>query len=360
MALKFRRQRSLAVAPTPWTHTPDPRCSQPSKPTKPKEEFPPSTDRTEPSRSKSSHRYHRPFSAPPHTRCRAVDRRDQYGPAGHGGWPQTADWCCQLLSRIKMGSVSHHQARSAAFLCRARQASESGDVADAANAMRRSASHAAAALAVNLGMRHNSRRRLEIALHAYISSGQLSRSHVKTFRQVHAFPQYLAAAETRAATRIGGRGCPLRRLRRRVAVLLKDVEAIVAGNPRPVPLSQALAPWPASASWRARLPANHQRARHPRFAQLSRDCRALGPGARAHDAAPRSSRVVRPWRHARKMPVPSGNLRPAFASSISFSLVAHLAEGFGERDGHFDTGYPGCVAASGPQTANGVATKRPC
>ncbi len=133
-----------------------------------------------------------------------------------------------------MGSVSHHQARSAAFLCRARQASGSGDVADAANAMRRSASHAAAALAVNLGMRHNSRRRLEIALHAYISSGQLSRSHVKTFRQVHAFPQYLAAAETRAATRIGGRGCPLRRLRRRVAVLLKDVEAIVAGNPRPV------------------------------------------------------------------------------------------------------------------------------
>ena len=136
-----------------------------------------------------------------------------------------------------MGSVIHHQARSAAFLDRARSAG-TDDVNDAAAALRRSACHAATALAVHAGMPHNTRRRLEIALHAYVAQGQLSRSHIKTFRQLHSFPEYLASAAARPGKTIGGRGCPLRRLRRRVAALLNDVTAIIAGNPRPVRYAQ--------------------------------------------------------------------------------------------------------------------------
>ena len=133
-----------------------------------------------------------------------------------------------------MGTINHHQERSMAFLSRARTAGQAGDIADAAVALRRSVSHAATALAVNAGLCHNTRHRLEIAIHGCVSSGRMSRSHVKTFRQVHTLPEYLASEETRHGKRVGDRGCPLRRLRRRVAALLKDADAIIAGNPRPV------------------------------------------------------------------------------------------------------------------------------
>ena len=131
-----------------------------------------------------------------------------------------------------MGSIGHHLHRSETFLHRARCADTSA--ADVAIDLRRSVSHAATALAVHVGMSHSSTRRLELALHAAISSGQLSRSHVKTLRQVYDLPAFLASTASGDAEHIGGPGCPLRRLRRRAAALLKDVRAITAGQPRPV------------------------------------------------------------------------------------------------------------------------------
>ena len=185
-----------------------------------------------------------------------------------------------------MGTISHHQARAHEFLNRADRAiaNHNPHVAHdpltahdplmvslsnhdhapyhsaacaAAAALRRAATHAVTALAVNGGWKHKSRFQLETVLHAAISSDTLSRSHLKTFRQIHDLPQALSL---RGAKRRGNpdanppahpelvEGCPsvegchpvepcpatLRRLRRRVASLIKAVAALIAGNPRPV------------------------------------------------------------------------------------------------------------------------------
>ncbi len=92
-----------------------------------------------------------------------------------------------------MGTVPHHQARSEAFLNRARDAIAAGDATEAAHALRRAVSHAVTALAVHTGLRHNTTRRLEIALHNLIAGGQLSRSHLKTFRQAYSLPAHLSS-----------------------------------------------------------------------------------------------------------------------------------------------------------------------
>ena len=190
-----------------------------------------------------------------------------------------------------MGTISHHLARAHEFLNRADRAianhnpriahdplmvslSNHAPYHSAAAALRRAATHAVTALAVNAGWKHKSRFQLETVLHAAISSDTLSRSHLKTFRQAHDLPQTLSlraqrgnpAASTmslRPRARHGGGNpaakppahpelpqvrlrwvegchpvepCPttLRRLRRRVASLIKAVAALIAGNPRPV------------------------------------------------------------------------------------------------------------------------------
>ncbi|MYC34474.1 MAG: hypothetical protein F4X64_15020 [Chloroflexi bacterium] len=158
-----------------------------------------------------------------------------------------------------MGTISHHQVKAAEFLQRADRAIATHDPPEAAATLRRAASHATTALAVNAGWNHKSRRQLETALHAAISCDTLSRSHLKTFRQAHTLPQTLSL---RGATRRGnpdakipahpepveGRaGKPnhpvhpvnrcktqLRRLRRRVAALIKAAAALIAGDPKPV------------------------------------------------------------------------------------------------------------------------------
>ncbi len=167
-----------------------------------------------------------------------------------------------------MGTISHHQARAHEFLNRADRAianhnphvahdplmvslSNHAPSHSAAVALRRAATHAVTALAVNAGWKHKSRFQLETVLHAAISSDILSRSHLKTFRQIHDLPQPLSL---RGAKRRGNPAanppahpelvegyhpvepCPttLRRLRRRVASLIKAVAALIAGNPKPV------------------------------------------------------------------------------------------------------------------------------
>ena len=182
-----------------------------------------------------------------------------------------------------MGTISHHQAKAHEFLNRADRAitnrnpriahdplilSSSQDPSpsqnldpsqEAAAALRRAASHATTALAVNAGWKHKSRRQLETVLHAAISGDTLSRSHLKTFRQVHTLSQLLSlraqrgnpAASTMSLRGAKRRGNPapnppahtepvhpcqitLRRLRRRVAALIKAAAAIIDGHPKRV------------------------------------------------------------------------------------------------------------------------------
>ena len=145
-----------------------------------------------------------------------------------------------------MGTVAHHQDKTQCFLHRARDAVAAGDAIEAANALRRAASHAATALAVHTGFRHNTTRRLETALFNCISAGRLSRSHLKTFRHTYTLPDHLRDSDdSRPGHRNSNRGkpperrpdpahpacaIPLRRMRRRVTSMVKSIDDLIAGK----------------------------------------------------------------------------------------------------------------------------------
>ena len=164
-----------------------------------------------------------------------------------------------------MGTVPHHRAKAAEYLGHADRAIASHDPVAASVALRRAASHAATALNVHYDCKHNSRRRLEFAIHVAIADRHLSRSHLKTFRQTYTLSQHLAAPRARhpaaqparpepvAELPTAGRNRPasgdssrrkpesrsgvritLRRMRRRVSALISSVAALLAGQPKPV------------------------------------------------------------------------------------------------------------------------------
>ena len=147
-----------------------------------------------------------------------------------------------------MGTVPHHRAKAIDFLWRAERAISEHDPTEAASALCRAASHAATTLAVHYGCKHNSKRRLEFALHVAMADQCLSRSHLKTFRQSYALVAALAARNQPAAA-TAGRSKPnaglainskadasiaLRRLRRRVSSMLSALAAFLNGTPKPV------------------------------------------------------------------------------------------------------------------------------
>ena len=145
-----------------------------------------------------------------------------------------------------MGSIQHHHAKAAEFLRRADGAISAHDPVEAAAALRRSASHITTALAVLGQWKHRSQRQLEHVLHAAISCDDLGRSHLKTFRESHrlslSLSSGLGAAPMRSRTvprtvpRTGESdpGIPLRRMRRRVASLIKHAVRILVGQSKPV------------------------------------------------------------------------------------------------------------------------------
>ena len=157
-----------------------------------------------------------------------------------------------------MGTVPYHRHKAAEFLHRADRAIASRDPTEAASALCRAASHVTTALAVHYGCKHNSRPRLEYALHAAITDDCLARSHLKTFRQTYTLPQRLAAllahpvptspahpepVEGRATHPIQSNHpvnsvhrckSELRRMRRRVSALITHVKAILLGDPKPI------------------------------------------------------------------------------------------------------------------------------
>ena len=96
-------------------------------------------------------------------------------------------------------------------------------------ALRRAASHITTALAVHQGWKHKSRRQLENVLQIAVSFETLSRSHLKTFRQIHTLAAHLAKPPDHPAP------LALRRMRRRVASLITHAICLIAGDPKPVP-----------------------------------------------------------------------------------------------------------------------------
>ena len=153
-----------------------------------------------------------------------------------------------------MGTISHHQAQAHRFLYRADQAIAIRDHVSAFGSLRRAATHVITALAVHQGWPHKSRRQLGIALHANIASANLSYSHLTTLRQVHTLstdpplplrerdgergilesPSNPKSKSHHPAHPVNPCQTQLRRMRRRVASLVKDVNAVIAGNPPPV------------------------------------------------------------------------------------------------------------------------------
>lgn len=135
-----------------------------------------------------------------------------------------------------MGTVLHHQAKAVASLRRSQRAIADRDAAEAATALRRAASHAATALAVHYGCKHNSRLRLEFALHVALADQNLSRSHLKTFRQSCSLPAFISAgkAPSPGESLWASSKFTLRRMRRRVSAMLTAVAALLKGQPEPV------------------------------------------------------------------------------------------------------------------------------
>ena len=225
-----------------------------------------------------------------------------------------------------MGTVQHHQARSDALLRHAHNATEAAiaapatpgphppdyidpfidGLADAADSIRRAAAHAATALAVHIGLRHNTTRRLQIALTDAIFCDHLRRGHLRTFRHTYTLaavlnlptPAYKIASLARAAANAGHAGNAgnaanagstghvvrrrphrrtphattglrvpightpmgttiqtIRKMRKRVASLKNAIFAIIAGRPKTGPPRQAQPPL------RHRLRPHHS---HPR------------------------------------------------------------------------------------------------
>ena len=154
-----------------------------------------------------------------------------------------------------MGTVAHHRDKARYFLHRARDATPaagrpqhhdadagpgqppdaaaavSPQMLEAAAALRRAASHAATALNVHAGFRHNTRRRLSFGLQAAIMTGRFSRSHYKTFRQTCTLEAALQAPDSPVAAKAA---FAVRRLRRRVSAFINAVAALLDGGAKVV------------------------------------------------------------------------------------------------------------------------------
>ena len=153
-----------------------------------------------------------------------------------------------------MGTVAHHRDKAHYFLHRARDATpaagagprpqhdagpgpdQTPDAAasvflESAAALRRAASHAATALNIHAGFRHNTRRRLSFGLQAAIMTGRFSRSHYKTFRQTCTLEAALQAPDSAVAAKAA---FAVRRLRRRVSAFINAVAALLDGGAKVV------------------------------------------------------------------------------------------------------------------------------
>ncbi len=137
---------------------------------------------------------------------------------------------------IAIGSVKHHQSKSHYFLNRAFVHIVFNRPDEAANSLRRSASHAATACAVHWHRRYQSRRYLTTALTCVIFDCGIPRSHLRTFQEVYAVkPAWLRRLSPRNIY------LALARMHRRVRRLVIDVDHAIAAHPDPPTIEQVMA-----------------------------------------------------------------------------------------------------------------------
>ncbi len=85
-------------------------------------------------------------------------------------------------------TIARHQSCADRFLKHAQTNIAEGNIERAIQAIARCISHSATALAENRPFWHRSPRQMEGALRWYVRDGDLSRSHVKTFREIYNSP----------------------------------------------------------------------------------------------------------------------------------------------------------------------------
>ncbi len=85
-------------------------------------------------------------------------------------------------------TIARHQSCADRFLKHAQTNIAEGNIERAIQAIARCISHSATALAENRPLWHRSPRQMEGALRWYVRDGDLSRSHVKTFREIYNSP----------------------------------------------------------------------------------------------------------------------------------------------------------------------------
>lgn len=123
-----------------------------------------------------------------------------------------------------MSTAPHHLERTQRYHRFARDNIADGQFARAADALRRSVTHAASALLVSEGRPTSTRQRLDNALLDLTLDGRIPHAHVRTFRIVHRLPDLLQGRSDVESRRL------LRTVRTRVGRLIKAVAALVNGN----------------------------------------------------------------------------------------------------------------------------------
>lgn len=120
-----------------------------------------------------------------------------------------------------MSTAAHHLERSHHYLRLSRANAGHDPYHRAADALRRSVTHAATAVMAAEGRPTRTRRRLYNSLGSLVYSGSIPHAHLQTFRRVHNLPAGLRSAAPADARRL------LHTLRARVSRLLKSVAGVL-------------------------------------------------------------------------------------------------------------------------------------
>ena len=124
-----------------------------------------------------------------------------------------------------MSTAAHHLERSRRYLRLSRANAADAQHHLAADALRRSVTHAATAVMAAEGRPTRTRRRLYNALGHLVFSGSIPHAHLQTFRRVHELPAHLHSTAPADARRL------LRTVRARVGRLLKAVAGVLPSIP---------------------------------------------------------------------------------------------------------------------------------
>ena len=134
-------------------------------------------------------------------------------------------------------NAAHHLDRSRLYLGFVTQNVLAGEYDRAARAVHRAASHAVTAAALHWHQRHHSWHRLTLVLGMLVRDGRIGYRHLRTFREVLRLPALLdeASGNVPALRRL------LRRFRRRVDRMRREITRAMLADPNPLSLEEILA-----------------------------------------------------------------------------------------------------------------------